>query len=71
MSVAGSSAAGSHSSSGPSGSGKSTLLYLMGALDRPTSGEIIVDGQDLVTMSESAQNAIVATRSASFSSRST
>ena len=41
---------------GPSGSGKSTLLYLIGAIDRPTSGEIIVDGQDLVTMSESAQN---------------
>ena len=41
---------------GPSGSGKSTLLYLMGAIDRPTSGEIIVDGQDLVTMSEAAQN---------------
>jgi putative ABC transport system ATP-binding protein len=41
---------------GPSGSGKSTLLYLMGAIDRPTSGEIIVDGQNLVTMSEKAQN---------------
>ena len=41
---------------GPSGSGKSTLLYLMGAIDRPTSGEIVVDGQDLVTMSEAAQN---------------
>jgi putative ABC transport system ATP-binding protein len=42
---------------GPSGSGKSTLLYLMGALDRPSSGRIIVDGQDLGEMSESAQNA--------------
>ena len=42
---------------GPSGSGKSTLLYLMGALDRPTSGEIIVDGQDLVRMTEAEQNA--------------
>ena len=41
---------------GPSGSGKSTLLYLLGAIDRPTSGEIVVDGQDLVTMSEAAQN---------------
>jgi putative ABC transport system ATP-binding protein len=41
---------------GPSGSGKSTLLYLIGAIDRPNSGEIIVDGQDLVTMSEASQN---------------
>ena len=41
---------------GPSGSGKSTLLYLIGAIDRPTSGKIVVDGQDLVTMSEAAQN---------------
>jgi putative ABC transport system ATP-binding protein len=41
---------------GPSGSGKSTLLYLIGAIDRPTSGEIVVDGQHLVSMSEGAQN---------------
>ena len=41
---------------GPSGSGKSTLLYLLGAIDRPNSGKIIVDGQDLATMSEAAQN---------------
>jgi putative ABC transport system ATP-binding protein len=41
---------------GPSGSGKSTLLYLLGAIDRPTSGDIVVAGQDLVTMSEAAQN---------------
>lgn len=32
---------------GPSGSGKSTLLYLLGALDDPTSGEILVDRQSL------------------------
>ncbi len=42
---------------GPSGSGKSSLLYLLGALDRPTSGEIWVDGKNLVKLSESAQNA--------------
>ena len=57
---------------GPSGSGKSTLLYLLGAIDRPSSGEIIVDGQDLVTMSEtSAEPLVAATGSASSFSHST
>ncbi len=32
---------------GPSGSGKSTMLNIMGALDRPSSGDVIVDGQAL------------------------
>ena len=31
---------------GPSGSGKSTLMYLLGALDRADSGEVLIDGQD-------------------------
>ena len=39
---------------GPSGSGKSTLLYLLGGLDRATSGEISVDGQRIDQMDENA-----------------
>jgi len=39
---------------GPSGSGKSTLLYLLGGLDRATSGEISVDGARLNEMDENA-----------------
>jgi putative ABC transport system ATP-binding protein len=37
---------------GPSGSGKSTLLGLLAGLDRPTSGRIVLDGQDLSALTE-------------------
>ena len=41
---------------GPSGSGKSTLLYLLGALDRPSSGTIVIGGQNLTAMNEVEQD---------------
>ncbi len=37
---------------GPSGSGKSTLLYLIGCLDKPTNGKVVIDGVDVSKMSE-------------------
>ena len=37
---------------GPSGSGKSTLLNMMGTLDRPSSGDVVIDGQPLATLDD-------------------
>src|SRR5436189_2504884 len=39
---------------GPSGCGKTTLLNLLGGVDRPTTGRILIDGQDLTGMNERA-----------------
>ena len=37
---------------GPSGSGKSTLMHIIGALDTPTSGQYILDGEDVSMMTD-------------------
>ncbi|MPM01527.1 putative ABC transporter ATP-binding protein YknY [bioreactor metagenome] len=41
---------------GPSGSGKSTLLYLLGGLDKPTTGKILIKGQDISALSDEEQS---------------
>ncbi|MEA2219108.1 MAG: putative transport system ATP-binding protein [Solirubrobacteraceae bacterium] len=47
---------------GPSGSGKTTLLQIMGTLDRPTSGDVVVDGIDAATASDDELSALRARR---------
>ena len=43
---------------GSSGAGKSTLLHLLGALDRPTSGEVLIGGSPLSTLTDDAVSAL-------------
>src|SRR5438876_9436115 len=43
---------------GPSGSGKSTLVNLIGCLDRPTSGEILLDSENVAGMSTTELNRV-------------
>ena len=50
---------------GPSGVGKSTLLHLLGALDRPTSGEIFINGQAITKLS-SDELAVLRNRQVGF-----
>jgi lipoprotein-releasing system ATP-binding protein len=50
---------------GPSGSGKSTLLQIIGTLDRPTSGEVLLDGRNLAALDE-LQLAAVRSRQIGF-----
>jgi len=47
---------------GPSGSGKSTMLNVMGTLDRPTSGEVVIDGFEVAGLSDRELSALRARR---------
>ena len=43
---------------GPSGSGKTTLLNILGALDRPDTGKVFIDDQDITGISERKRNVL-------------
>ncbi|KKD03978.1 ABC transporter ATP-binding protein [Streptomyces sp. WM6386] len=47
---------------GPSGSGKSSVLHLMGSLDRPSTGRVLIDGHDVAKLSDREVSALRATR---------
>jgi len=47
---------------GPSGCGKSTLMHVMGCLDRPTKGEVVIDGYNIAELTESERSEIRATK---------
>ena len=47
---------------GPSGSGKSSLLYLLGLLDLPTSGDVLIDGRSTTAMTEDERSEVRLTR---------
>ncbi|MFG2048392.1 ABC transporter ATP-binding protein [Micromonospora sp. NPDC048935] len=47
---------------GPSGSGKSTMLHLIGTLDRPSSGSVLVDGYDAAKLTDRELSALRASR---------
>ncbi|MFF6948672.1 ABC transporter ATP-binding protein [Streptomyces iakyrus] len=47
---------------GPSGSGKSSMLNLMGSLDRPSAGRVLVDGHDVAKLTDREVSALRATR---------
>ncbi|MET0414870.1 MAG: ATP-binding cassette domain-containing protein, partial [Actinoplanes sp.] len=47
---------------GPSGSGKSTMLHLIGTLDRPSSGTVLIDGYDAARLTDRELSALRATR---------
>jgi len=47
---------------GPSGCGKSTLMHLLGAMARATSGQVLVDGQDIAGMNDAQRTAVRRTK---------